>query len=69
MASKRAKRRKACTGKVRHASQGAAVYAARMLRQKNLEMGVLHAYRCQFCGGFHIGHPPGRLLRALAERR
>lgn len=66
MSSKRAQRRRACSGKLRHASQEAAVMAVKALRKKGVD-GTLHTYRCQFCGGYHVGHPPGKMLRAMTR--
>lgn len=53
MASKRAIRRKACTGKVRHRDQTAAVsHSARLNRGGE----QTHAYTCPHCRGWHVGH-------------
>lgn len=60
MSSKRAQRRKACTGKSRHADQAGAAVALRKLRQAHGPTGQVSAYHCQHCGGWHIGHTPGR---------
>lgn len=57
MSSKRAIRRKACTGKVRHANLTDAM-AHRAHYQKKFG-GTMSAYHCSFCGGYHIGHRPG----------
>jgi len=55
MSSKRAIRRRACGHKVRHENEAAA----------RAHIGALHhakgyspmnAYRCSFCGGWHVGH-------------
>ena len=47
----------ACLGKTRFPSRRA---ARRRLRQIRGEGGPrLHAYRCPFCLGTHIGHTPG----------
>jgi hypothetical protein len=62
MSSKRHIRRKSCEGKVRYAT----VEEAR----KRLR-GGMNAYRCKFCGGYHIGHRPGttaKVLNSLAGR-
>lgn len=59
MSSKRAIRRRACTGKKRHATLADAAQMAG---------GGMMAYRCQFCGGFHIGHPPLKMRKIWAER-
>lgn len=58
MASKRRIRRKACTSKKRHDSPEAAWSAAKSLKRsgKDYKFGVLGAYRCGFCKGWHIGH-------------
>lgn len=65
MASKRNKRRKACTRKVRHETLEAAIIA-----RKKLPYGrELCAYKCKFCGGFHIGHPPKKVREAIATRQ
>lgn len=68
MSSKRAQRRKACTGKVRHATQEAAVAAIKQLTRTHGWQGYLVPYRCQFCGGFHFGHPPAHVRRAMGVR-
>ena len=65
MSSKRAIRRRACTGKTRHASAAAAYGCLRsMIRGQRAEPGSLNAYRCNFCGGYHVGHRKGSGLRA-----
>lgn len=58
MSSKRAIRRRACQGKVRHAEETHAYAALRSLHARGRvavheHMGV---YRCGFCGGWHTGH-------------
>lgn len=60
MASLRNKRRKQCDGKVRHESQRFAIVS--LLKSKREDM---HPYKCQFCGGWHVGH---RQNVANAER-
>lgn len=62
MASKRALRRKACQGKVRHADAGGAYAAMRKLGRAKPDLApgsVIGAYKCRFCGGWHIGHNKG----------
>jgi len=53
MSSKRAMRRKSCDGKIRYLSREKA-------RSKVFKMSFdgrsLDVYRCDFCGGWHIGH-------------
>lgn len=59
MSSKRAIRRRACKGKVRHVDQVAAQTAIRALVRAKGDQGPLSPYRCRFCGGWHFGHTPG----------
>lgn len=48
-----------CDGKIRHATEGAAKrHIAGINRRK--PRGFLHAYRCKFCGGWHVGHVKGK---------
>lgn len=65
MASKRHIRRKACTGKVRHETEAFALIARRKTNPGLV--GSMGVYRCDFCGGFHVGHRsvkrPGRSVR------
>ena len=64
MSSKRRVRRKACTGKIRHATFADAVAAARSLYRANGE--YLTPYRCRFGHHYHTGHAPARVRRARA---
>lgn len=61
MSSKRAQRRKACARKARHGTRAEATEAARVQTRGRFWM---HAYRCPFCAGWHIGHPTARQRRA-----
>ncbi len=65
MSSKRAKRRKACDGKVRYAghddAQAQAVYRSKCARC------LILPYRCQHCGGWHIGHAPAKVKHAMTR--
>lgn len=63
MASRRRQRRRACEGKRRHAGRQEAERALR--RMKPRAQGVLNVYRCRNCGGWHVGHAPGFVQRAL----
>jgi len=56
MASKRRIKRKSCTGKVRHLSSDAARKALRVTVRHDQVHQPMNVYRCQFCGGYHIGH-------------
>lgn len=68
MASKRAQRRKACTGKTRFATHQAAAAAAAALRHNKPGTGLLTTYLCPFCSGYHFGHPPARVRQSIAAR-
>lgn len=59
MSSKRRLRRKACEGKVRHESGAAAIQAIRSLDRSGSH-AKRDAYKCRFCGGYHIGHRPNQ---------
>jgi hypothetical protein len=59
MSSKRRLRRKACTGKVRHADAVGAQAQIRQIRRANPGTPYLNVYRCAFCSGFHVGHAKG----------
>ena len=66
MSSKRAVRRKSCEGKMRHATEDAAICA--MKKTPSLGLAV---YRCPFCGSYHVGHMnkrqrQGRYARSVA---
>ena len=57
MASKRAKRRKACTGKQRYAGKRAAVTAVNSMARVRGRHGrpeFVRPYPCDLCGGWHL---------------
>lgn len=58
MSSKRQKRHHQCSGKARYLNQERAIRAA-MAARRHFADRDLHAYRCQFCGGWHYGHRGG----------
>lgn len=53
-----------CVGKTRHESRG---MAERELKRSN-HRGMLNTYRCDHCGGFHIGHKPGSMTNMVAKK-
>jgi len=63
MASKRHIRRKVCKQKKYYRTRYAALEAVRLYRQRFGQH--LNAYRCCFCGGWHLGHPPRRIAIEL----
>lgn len=60
MSSKRAIRRRSCADKAKYETIELAQAAARRGKHRGQ---LLNAYRCQFCGKFHIGHPHGAGIR------
>lgn len=58
MASKRAIRRRACEGKVRHGDKESALAHLYWSLRRFEQAGYLNVYPCRFCGGWHIGHKP-----------
>lgn len=68
MASKRAQRRKACSGKQRFEAEWEARRAIRNLRKQTGQHDWIVTYRCEFCGGFHYGHPPARVRQSIAAQ-
>lgn len=57
MASKRNIKRKSCTGKIKHTSQGAQINAMQLRRKGE----KVHSYRCKYCWingakAYHVGH-------------
>ena len=69
MSSKRAQRRKACTGKQRYATQADALAAIKALVRSKGGQGWLVPYHCAFCGGYHYGHAPAKVRQAILARR
>lgn len=67
MASKRRMRWKGCEKKVRHPTRGEALVAWRIAKSK--WGGWLVVYRCDFCAGYHVGHPPRRVRQSIRARR
>lgn len=39
--------------------------AVQVARKAQARFGRMHAYRCPYCGHYHVGHPP----RATLEER
>lgn len=65
MASKRRLRRNGCDTKVRFDSKPKARLASyRALQRTGTAIGY---YKCQFCGGWHIGHTGATRLRKRAS--
>ena len=67
MASKRAERRRACDGKKRYATEAEAQPAVTSLWIQYQER--TSAYHCRFCGGYHVGHLPGKVRQAMDRRK
>ena len=45
-----------CAGKVAHASRHTARRVARSTHGGRDDLGRLHAYKCDFCHHWHVGH-------------
>lgn len=55
-----AKRRKSCRRKYRHETREEAVRELRrLMRDKFASITYMHAYHCNHCDGFHVGHRIG----------
>ena len=68
MASKRHQRRRSCESKVAYATKDEATRAAAGLR-KSFFGGSWSAYRCEWCGRYHVGRQNARQRQAMAARR
>jgi hypothetical protein len=55
-AAKEKFRRNKCEKKCRYASIETAAFAIAGLRKAG-DRRALNVYRCEFCDGFHVGHP------------
>lgn len=69
MASKRRLRRRSCEIKYTHANQTEAWREVGRLRHVIDADGVWRAYRCRFCGQWHVGRPKARQLQVIKDRR
>lgn len=69
MSSKRRIRRKVCGKKVRHASHEDALNHIGDLRRKGKAYNYMVPYKCPFCGGFHVGHPPKHVHKQIMARK
>lgn len=68
MSSKRAIRRRECQGKQRFVSEVAARAGIASLRRGKGVTDALHTYACSFCGGYHYGHPPAKVLQSIRDK-
>lgn len=66
MASKRRLRRNACGKKRRYGSANEALTAIKALTRAIGWQGYMVPYRCAFCNGFHFGHPPSHVRKAMS---
>ncbi len=67
MASKRGLRRRACKRKKRYESKELADIAVHNLWKYKGER--VHSYKCDFCGGWHVGHMPWKQVQAMIARK
>lgn len=68
MSSKRRIRRRSCQGKMAYPTQKAAVWNAGRLRREH-QGGTWAAYRCRWCGKWHVGRPSAAERRSMRARR
>lgn len=66
MSSLRGVRRRACSRKIKYKTEAEATRAARTVSGRTGEW--FRAYRCSFCGAWHVGHPPSDIQRKLLDR-
>lgn len=59
MSSKRAIRRRSCTGKQRHGTAAEGHAHVHSLRRTK-DCARMDVYQCPFCNGFHVGHAKAR---------
>jgi hypothetical protein len=67
MASKRRLRRIACEGKKQYKDVNIANIAAGKAAHRAEQW--IRAYKCEFCGRWHIGHPPQRIRQSIRDKR
>ena len=67
MASKRHLRRKQCDGKIKYPDALTAHRSAGVASDRS--SGWISSYKCEFCGFYHIGHPPKKIKRLLVAKR
>ena len=66
MASKRRVRRQSCEGKLRYPTQDEARMAS---NRANSRTSWIMPYKCNFCGGYHIGHAPNGVRQSVIARQ
>lgn len=66
MASKRHKRWKECSRKRVYDATGAVAAVNSLRKSGEVNIG---AYRCSFCGNWHVGHRPYKVRQKIQARR
>ena len=56
---KRPSKQSSCDGKARHEYQAQAAAAKRAMVASGSPHWQINVYKCRFCHGWHLGHPPG----------
>ena len=64
---KKAVRAKKCEGKAKFERERDAWRGIERLRNATGATELIVPYRCGFCPWFHIGHPPAKIRREIAE--
>jgi len=65
MSSKRRLRRKSCEGKSRYNKKDADIVA---WKDRNRTGHWIRSYKCNFCKGWHVGHPTRQVRQAVLAR-
>lgn len=66
MSSKRALRRRSCESKARFTNGAEAQRSSQKASARS--QSLILAYRCRFCRGWHIGHPPYKIRQAYLSK-
>jgi len=69
MSSKRRIRKNACISKVKYTTKELATQAMMALIHRRGFSGLMTAYRCPFCRGYHFGHASGKIRQSIAAKK
>ena len=69
MASKRRLRRKACSGKIAYKTLADAMGARNSMIKRFGLRKVISAYKCEYCGMYHIGHTPYNVRQSIRDKQ
>lgn len=70
MSSKRRVRASSCTSKIRHSNrEDSIVHIKKLVNSANFRDGYLHPYKCNYCGGWHVGHTMDLVKKIMKSKR